>query len=659
MGAREQLSALAHNLWWSWDSEATELWNSLDPKVWRAVDHDPVLLLDQIDTDALPAETTARVAAIAGRMQAYLADPGWAASGVPGLDGVAYLSMEFGLHESIPLYSGGLGVLAGDHLRSASDLGLPLTGIGLLWRQGYFRQSIDGGEQVARYAPLDVERSAIQRVHRGGRPLDITVPIGVETCTLAVWRLDVGRVPLYLFDADNDANPAAFRALTQRLYGGDHADRIRQEVLLGLGAVRLLRALDLNPSAIHMNEGHCAFAALQAAADQLTEHDSWLAACEAIRSRFVFTTHTPVPAGHDRFGWSDVDAVLGGWRQELDLPDGAFMDLGRVDPKDLSEPLCMTVLALRLSAAANGVSKLHGAVSRKMWDDKWPIGHITNGVHSVFWVSRPTRDLFDAHLGAWRDRPWDTSLWAGVDAIPDAAIEGMRDQNRQALIDLVLARTGVALDPQRLTVGFARRFAPYKRGDLIFSDPARLEALLERGMQIVYAGKAHPRDRLGQELVARVVAFTQDPRFAGRVVLIPDYDIEVGRAITAGADVWLNNPRRPREASGTSGQKVVYNGGLNLSVLDGWWDEGYDGTNGWAIGDGREWADIAAGDAADAESLYQLLEDEVLPQWRDRKAWLARIRRNWITCAPAFSSHRMVRDYALQLYLPRAEAAAE
>lgn len=659
------LDALAHNLWWSWDDEATAMWRDLDPAGWERCGHDPVALL--ASEPPPPPGFAARVDAVYRRFQAYLAGSGWCREAAPDLGRVAYLSMEFGLHESMPLYSGGLGVLAGDHLRSASDLGVPLVGVGILWREGYFRQGLTAGRQSVSYETLHPERSAVRRVEAGGAPLVIDVPLGGLVARLAVWRLDVGRVPLYLLDAELPQNPPEFRSLTRRLYGGDHVDRIHQETLLGLGSLRLLRALDQVPAVVHLNEGHCAFAALQAAVDELPDTGDWRAACARARERFVFTTHTPVPAGHDRFAWPEVRATLGPWRETLKLDAGAFMELGRVKPDDEAETLCMTVVALRQSAAANGVSKLHGEVSRRMWRGLWPdraeadvpIGHITNGVHPLFWVAAGSRALFDRRLPGWRDRPWDPEVWSPAARLAGAEIDAMRDANRAALLQLVEQRTGVRLDPGKLTVGFARRFAPYKRGDLVLSDPYRLAAWLDRGAQLVFAGKAHPRDEGGQAVLARVAAFAADRHFAGRVVIVPDYDIEVGRAITAGADLWLNNPRRPHEASGTSGEKVVYNGGLNASVLDGWWVEGFDGTNGWAIGDGREWDDEAAGDAADAEALYALLEGGIWSTWTDRPAWHERIRRSLVTCAPAFSSHRMVQDYVRDLYLPRCRAIRE
>ena len=662
MHVLDQLTNLAHNLWWSWDAEATELWATLGAEKWQAGGQCPAALIPQLDA-SFDAATEFQITSIHQRFQDYMSTDGWCAQGAPEVHkaGVAYLSMEFGLHESVPLYSGGLGVLAGDHLRSASDLGVRMVGVSLLWSEGYFRQVLEDGQQAAVYTANDPARMGLRLAQDDNGPVQFTVPIGETDVLIQVWRLDVGRVPLYLMDANLPENTPEIRDLTSRLYGGDANMRCRQEALLGLGAIRLLKKLAISTKVVHLNEGHCAFAPLQMAADEFANTSDWPTALHHAAERCVFTTHTPVPAGHDRFGWSDVNGTLGRWRRSLGLPDGAFMNLGRVTPSDLSEPLCMTVLALRLSAAANGVAALHGTISRDMWKDLWPgtpvddvpIGHVTNGVHPTFWLSHPTRALFDQQLHGWRDQVWDPTLWKGVDAISDQAIADCRRENRQALIDLVQRRCGVALDPNRLTLGFARRFAPYKRGHLIFRDPARLRAILEQGAQLVFAGKAHPRDRAGQAILAEVYAWSKHNDFAGRLVFIPDYDIEVGRAITAGSDVWLNNPRRPREASGTSGQKVVYNGGLNLSVLDGWWDEGYNGHNGWAIGEGREWEDIEAGDAADHESLMSCLEQQVMPLWQDAPNWWTYVRQSWKSCAPAFSSHRMVRDYVLERYSPR------
>ncbi|MFT4622859.1 MAG: starch phosphorylase [Myxococcota bacterium] len=673
MTTAERLDALAANLWWSWDAAGSALWLRIDSYRWERSRHNPVVLLADLEADRRAelqsdAAFAADVRAIHTRFQAYLEDRStWCDRECPDLHGrsVAYLSMEFGLHESLRLYSGGLGVLAGDHLRSASDLGIPLTAVGLIYREGYFRQVIDGADQVAAYPEADYGRLPLTPVvDPAGKRLVLTVPIENRTVRVQVWRLDVGRVPLYLLDTDLPGNTADDRSLTQHLYGGDHLTRVKQEVLLGLGGVRLLTAIGVDPDVMHLNEGHCAFAPLQLAADRLADGDTFPQALAHVKRKCVFTTHTPVPAGHDRFGWRIIDQVLGPWRKSIGLAPGAFMDLGRVDPGDWNEPLCMTVLALRASSLANGVSALHGQVSREMWHGMWPeldvsdvpIGHVTNGVHPVFWMGEPARELYDARVPGWREAVWDPAVWEQARSIPDAELWALRNTLRARLVAAVATRTGKQLDPNALTIGFARRFAPYKRGDLIFSDPERLARLLDAGAQIIYSGKAHPQDTLGKEIVRRVIEWSDHKDFRERVVFVPDYDIVVGRLLTTGADVWLNNPRRPREASGTSGQKVCFNGGLNLSVLDGWWPEGFDGTNGWSIGDTRDWEDTDAQDTFDAADLYAKIEGEVWTEWSTRDAngrptvWLDRIRSCIATCAPKFSSHRMVRDYALQSY---------
>lgn len=672
----KSLEALAWNLWWSWDTQASELWATIDPLRWERCHHNPVALLQDVEPErwrelAADADFVAEVDRVHARFQAYLEAPVWCEDAAPSVHrgGVAYFSMEFGLHESLRLYSGGLGVLAGDHLRSASDLGVPLTGVSLLYRQGYFRQVIDEHFQLAAYPQAHYERLPVRPcLDREGNPVEISVPMGTHEVHARIWRLAVGRTTLLLLDTDFDANNIHDRRLTHQLYGGDHAHRIRQEVLLGIGGVRALRALGADVAAYHLNEGHCAFVGLELIAEAVGRGASLAAAIAHTRAQCVFTTHTPVPAGHDRFDWSLVNRTLGPWRDAMGLPKGALMDLGRVRPGDWDEPLCMTVLALRTSTAANGVSKLHGRVSREMWRDLWPdrdveqapIGHITNGVHPIFWMVAESRELFDRHVPGWRERVWDPEIWAQAERIPDEELWALRTRLRRRLIDEIARRTGRHLDPDGLTIGFARRFAPYKRGDLIFSEPERLFELFENGVpgQIVYAGKAHPRDEFGQHILGNVVRWSAHRAFRDRVVFLEDYDITLGRLLTSGADVWLNNPRRPKEASGTSGQKVVLNGGLNLSVLDGWWPEGYDGTNGFAIGEGREWDEERDQDAFDAASLYRVLEGEVFPAWRDRQdgvptGWLHRVRRSIATCAPLFSSHRMVRDYTLDLYAPR------
>jgi len=422
----------------------------------------------------------------------------------------------------------------------------------------------------------------------------------------------------------------------------------------------------------HLNEGHCAFVALELLKDLRSRGMDAGDAMRWIRSRTCFTTHTPVPAGHDRFYWHDVEPILGPWRSAQGLPPGTFMDLGRERPGDQDEPLCMTVLALRAASRTNGVSELHGAVSREMWRSLWPgvavddipIGHVTNGVHPTFWMSIEARAMFDKHPPDWRVRPWDPEVWAGVQNIPDEELWALRNTLRGRLASFVSEREGTELDPSLLTIGFARRFAPYKRGDLLFTQPERLLAVLDRGVQLVFSGKAHPQDVAGKAIVEQVLRWSHDSRFRNSIAFIEDYDITVGRMLTSGTDVWLNNPRRPKEASGTSGQKVPLNGGINLSVLDGWWPEAYDGTNGWAIGRAGEHESVEAHDAFDAESLYSLLENDVVPEWHKRAKgglpteWIQRVRRSILTCAPVFNSHRMVRDYVKGMYIPLSKGNA-
>ncbi len=669
------LELLAYNLWWSWDTEATELWQRIDPWRWDRCRHNPAALLQDVQPSRVEelsqdADFLAHLDRVLTRFQTYQRASTWCSKEVPALTGksIAYFSMEFGIHESLRIYSGGLGVLAGDHVRSASDLGVPLIGVGLLYRRGYFRQVIDDGLQIPAYPTADFDRLPIRRcVGDRGRPITIAVPIHNRICQAHIYQLDVGRTRILLLDTDHPDNDPRDRALTQNLYGGDTITRVSQEVLLGIGGVRALRATGEVPDLFHLNEGHCAFVALELIREQRKRGHSSADALNWVRDRCCFTTHTPVPAGHDRFSWGEVDHVLGPWRHAQDLKPGAFMDLGRERPGDQDEPLCMTVLALRASSKANGVSKLHGAVSRDMWHSMWPsgtvdevpIGHVTNGVHPLFWMSHEARAVYDEYLPGWRDRVWDPAIWAGVADIPDDVMWKLRNTLRAKLCNMVRERSGTDLDPNALTIGFARRFAPYKRGDLIFSDPERLEAIMESGpVNLIYAGKAHPRDGGGQDIVATVLRWSADRRFRDRVAFIEDYDMTIGRALTAGADVWLNNPRRPKEASGTSGQKVPLNGGINLSVLDGWWPEAYDGTNGWAIGRRDAHASVEAHDAFDAASLYEVLEDEVLPIWKDRAkngipaAWVERSRRSILTCAPLFTSHRMLRDYVNQMYSP-------
>ena len=671
------LDELANNLWWSWNADAVRLWSRMDPWRWPRLRHNPIALLQDLEEERLAelaedADFMAHYERVMRTFRTYLSTEGWTATAHPELADrtIAYFSMEFGLHESVRIYSGGLGVLAGDHLRSASDLDVPLIGVGLWYRNGYFRQVIDDGVQIAAYPESSPARMPLTQVKsQTGAPLMVEVPIEDRTVTAQIWQLAVGRTRLFLLDTDHDGNTDADRALCHSLYGGDEHTRICQEVLLGVGGVRALEAMNLSPTLYHLNEGHCAFIVLELQRMRRKAGASEADALSWIRERCVFTTHTPVPAGHDRFPAELVETTMGPWRDAQELPAGTFMDLGRVTPGKASETLCMTVLALKGASKVNGVSELHGAVSREMWHELWPdravddvpIGHVTNGVHPIFWMAPASRAFFDEHAPGWRDCPWDEEVWAPIADVADEKIWSLRNQLRGDLVELVAERTGKQLDPNALTIGFARRFAPYKRGDLIFTEPERLHALLERGVQIIYSGKAHPRDTNGQAIVKRVLEWAYKRGYRDRIVFLEDYDMVVGRALTSGSDVWLNNPRRPKEASGTSGQKVPLNGGINLSCRDGWWPEAYDGTNGWAIGTSDEHASIEAHDAFDTESLYSLLEQSVLPEWESRseglpKAWIARAKRSIITCAPAFTSHRMVRDYVADVYAPLVRA---
>lgn len=688
------LRALARNLHWAWSPEVQALFRELDPKRFRELRNNPVALVEELGRE-LPVGTTERAEALRRRLRAYLDnDRTWGDTWAHALRPrpVAYFSAEFGVHESLALYSGGLGVLAGDHLKSASDLGVPLVGVGLFYREGYFRQRLDAdGWQQEDYAVADPARLPMSpATGPDGRPIVVRIDTRSGVLCARVWRLDVGRVPLLLLDTDVADNGEADRALTGRLYGGDQHVRIRQELLLGVGGLRALRAAGIAPSVLHLNEGHSALAALEMARLLMDEEGvSFEEASDRVARMTVFTTHTPVPAGHDRFGAELVEEQLGPLRDALRIDEHRLMSLGRVDPHDPDETFCMTVLALKMSRRANGVSALHGQVSRRMWHGLWPsrqkhevpIGHITNGVHVPSWLAPEMRDLFDEHFDSgWALRQAEPETWEPIEDVDDAEVWATHRILKRQLIDFVRDHAAgeaqkrgesdevvracrEVLDEDALLVGFARRFATYKRATLVLSDLDRLDRLVndpERPMQLVFAGKAHPRDDGGKKLLQDIHRVTRDPRFAGKVVFLENYDIEVGRQLVRGVDVWLNNPRRPLEASGTSGQKVVLNGGLNCSVLDGWWAEAWDGRNGFAIGGGRAHADPAVQDARDAEDLYRVLKDEVAPQYYRLGAgglpvdWIRRMKRSIRTLAWRFSADRMVMDYVRQCYLPAA-----
>ena len=698
--SHQRLCALAQNLWWSWDDDTTALFRELDPLLWRQLAHNPVALLQRIDIDELQERANqlvlhSRINYAYRRMQEYLSSSktwGLQHAGVLWARPVAYFSAEFGLHESIPIYSGGLGILAGDHIKGASDLGVPLVGIGLYYHQAYFRQRLDGeGYQQEDY--IDVDRRLLPMqpaTDASGTPVVVTVDTRSASIAARVWKLAVGRNTLLLLDADVEGNRPEDRELTARLYGGDDWMRIRQELLLGVGGVRALRALGISPSVAHLNEGHSAFAALELVRNRMVTEG--IGAEEGIRRvapQVVFTTHTPVPAGHDRFTPELIEEHLGPLRDALGLSPDALLALGRENPSNHGETFCMTVLALKLSRKANAVSSLHGQVSRAMWtglypgvaEDRVPIGHITNGVHVQTWLAPQMHQIYDRHLGPdWPERCGEPHCWDDIEDIDDGELWETHQALKARLIDFVRRRTAAAAERRGetadsvaqlknamsldgLTIGFARRFATYKRANLVLEDFEAIASLVndpQTPIQFVFAGKAHPRDRPGKEILQQIARLGRDPRFAGKLTFVEDYDINVGRHLVQGVDVWLNNPRRPLEASGTSGQKVVLNGGLNLSILDGWWAEAYDGRNGFAIGGGETHSDVGVHDRRDAAALLKVLRDEVIPLYYDRdvdglpRAWISRMKRAIRTLGWRFSAGRMVADYVIESYIPAA-----
>ncbi len=697
---QERLWTIARNLWWTWDQDSGAIFRDLDPVRWAELRHNPILLLGEIPLEQLERRARelslhSRVNYAYRRLREYVeADRTWGARHASVLRPrpVAYFSAEFGLHESIPIYSGGLGVLAGDHIKSASDLGIPLIGIGLFYGQGYFRQRIDlSGWQQEEYIPNDVNALPMQpAIGKSGAPVTVQIETRRGSLRARVWRMNVGRCDLLLLDSNVEGNAPEDRELTSRLYGGDRRVRIRQELLLGVGGFRALTAMGITPGVVHLNEGHSAFAALEAVRDRM--QDEGLSFGEAVPRIFreiVFTTHTPVPAGHDRFSAELVEEHLGPLREQLGISHETLMGLGRENAANHQEDFCMTVLCLKLSRRANAVSALHGEVSRAMWADLYPgksvdavpIGHITNGVHVLSWLAPQMSRLYDRHLGVgWHEHSSEPRTWEGIDAVDDGelweahlnlrtrlleyvrngALEQAKRRGEPVEIQQLLARS---LSPDALTIGFARRFATYKRANLILSDLQKLASIVndpKRPVQFIFAGKAHPGDEPGKRVLQDIMRYMRNPQFADRFIFLEDYDINLGRQFVQGVDVWLNNPRRPLEASGTSGQKVVLNGGLNLSILDGWWAEAYDGLNGFAIGNGRTHSNMQVHDTRDGENLYRVLHDEVIPLYyqRDRdglpRGWIKRMKRAIRTLGWRFNADRMVMDYTQRCYLPAA-----
>jgi glycogen phosphorylase len=685
------LQELAFNLRWSWDNRTRDLFRWVDPQIWELTFHDPVRLLSLVDRQRLD-QLTADPAFMGflqemhAELRRYLEGPRWFQSKDQSpLRGVAYFSPEFGIAEALPQYSGGLGVLAGDHLKAASSLGVPLIGVGLMYRFGYFRQHLDSdGWQEERYPLLDPHGMALELVD-GVR---VSVDLAGSRLEAQVWLAKVGRVSLYMLDADVDPNDPDTRAVTDRLYGGGAEHRIRQEILLGIGGVRALEAVGVEAQVFHTNEGHAGFLGLERIRRLITEDGlSWPEAVEAVRAGTVFTTHTPVPAGIDRFPREMMERYFGGWADECGISIDKLMGLGHYPGEGLSEPFNMAVMGLRLAGRSNGVAALHGRTSREMFQGLWPpvpaeevpITSITNGVHGRTWVSSQMDDLYSKYVSpAWDDA--GPEEWAGIADARDDELWRVREQGREALVDFVrdrlrvsLAERGVSvsdaawvdevLDPRFLIVGFSRRFATYKRATLLLSQPDRLRALLldeHHPVQLLFAGKAHPADDLGKEMIAQISRFSRDPDVRHRIAFIENYDISVARVMYQGSDVWLNTPRRPMEASGTSGEKAALNGALNLSILDGWWDEMFDGTNGWAISSAETIADLAHRDEVEANSLFEILERQIVPLYylrgggRYPRDWVSRIKSSIGSLGPKVMASRMVKDYVRELYEPTA-----
>ncbi|MEA2554584.1 MAG: glycogen phosphorylase, partial [Fimbriimonadaceae bacterium] len=694
------LRKLAENFRWTWHHDTRELFKAIDKELWEAVDHNPIRLISET-----PSERLAKLAAdpsflgklqsCSGSLDQYLSAETWFDQTYPGARDkttVAYFCAEFGVSESLPIYSGGLGVLAGDHLKAASDLGVPLVGVGLLYARGYFRQRLtpDGWQQeiYPQYdfyqMPLKLSRDA------SGQPIRIEVELPDRMVTCQLWRAEVGRVPLYLLDSNVLENEPTDQGITDTLYGGDEEMRIRQEIILGVGGMKALRALGIAPTVCHMNEGHAAFLSIERIRGFMKDHGcDFTTARQVVRNGNVFTTHTPVPAGFDLFPPEMLERYMAKTVADTGLAMHDFLGMGRIDPENEGEAFNMAVLAMKNSNHVNAVSELHAKVTQGMFKPLWPdypedevpIEAITNGVHTMTWVSRRFAELFDESLGSqWRREPQNPAAWEGVDTIPDdelwATIENgradlvrfvrkrlQRDLERRQMSRADFGALGTVLDPRVLTVGFARRFATYKRASLMLADKERLLKLLfhaERPIQIVLAGKSHPRDDGGKKLIQEINRFIENEGGLTRIVFLEDYDMAVARAMVQGVDLWLNNPRRPQEASGTSGMKVVPNGGLNCSILDGWWDEGCDAEYGWAIGDRSQPYDEAQQDWLDSKALYGLLEHEIAPRFYHRvdnglpSAWLQMVKKSIKALAPQFSTARMVRDYTSKSYMPAA-----
>ncbi len=690
------LETLAHNLWWSWNYDAIELFRRIDRELWKQTGHNPVLFLQRIpqtNLNELISDDSfmAHLERVRTAFQKCVLGP---CEKMPFTyekeEVIAYFSAEFGLHESVPLFAGGLGVLAGDHLKAASNMGLPLVAVSLLYRHGYFRQQLNNdGWQQESYPPNEIQNLPLTKVKdNAGNHLTIGVPLPDDELQALVWKVQVGRIPLYLLDANVPENSPELHQVTAQLYGGGEQTRLLQELLLGIGGMRALAAMDIHPAVCHMNEGHSAFISLERLHHLMSRHNMNIdTALEVVRRTNVFTTHTPVPAGHDEFPVEMVQPYLKPLQERLGVDADKILEWGRPFDAPAKTPFSMTALALHMAQDCNGVSELHGQVARRMWQSIWPgkpeheipIAHITNGVHTPSWISPEHVLLFDRYLGPnWYLHPGRAGMAARIDKIPDDELWRARQLCRTRLVresrtrfirqlternasrtEIEQART--SLDPNALTIGFARRFAAYKRATLIFRDAERIEAMLssaERPIQLIISGKAHPDDNDGKELIRRIIQFSQRAGVNHKILFIEDYNIDIARVMLQGVDVWLNTPRRPQEASGTSGMKAAVNGALNLSVLDGWWCEGYDKKRGWSIGHGEEYEDTEFQDDIESKAMYTLLEDQIVPLFYQRSEeqipldWVHMMKEAMKMAFCHFSSHRMLREYETSFYVP-------
>ncbi len=695
-----RLNELASNLWWVWQAEARDLFRMWDYPLWRSTGHNPVKMLRSMTPERMHELSKnipfrRKLEKLMMRFDTEMANGHtWFAQEHPDLRSrpVAYFSAEFGLHNSLPIYSGGLGILSGDHCKEASDLGIPLVGVGFMYPQGYFRQRVPShGWQEAVYQELNFDDTPIRPVtDSAGEPVIVPVQLDTREVFVGVWCVQVGRVSIYLMDTDIERNAPWDRELTARLYGGDREMRIQQEVILGIGGVRVLRALGIEPVAWHMNEGHSAFMVAERVRELVQSGESYERARQMVFDTSAFTTHTPVAAGHDAFSFHLMEKYFWHFWEQMGLDREGFMQLGRYD-NGWGPAFNMTALAMRNAGRINGVSKLHTRISQEMWQTLWPddpapIFCITNGIHTPTWVSGEIDDLLERYLGRdWLERHDDPAVWERIEDIPDAELwsakQGLKrkmftsiwDRARRRWIEgeadpMQLMTSGPLLDPEALTIGFARRFATYKRATLIFRDIDRLKRILldtHRPVQFIFSGKAHPADESAKHLIQQIVSLTKDHSMGARIAFVQDYDMNIARFLVQGVDVWLNTPRRPREASGTSGQKAVLNGTLNMSILDGWWPEAYNGANGWAIGGTESAADEGKQDAADADALYRLLEEEVVPLYYQRdqddvpRGWVEMMKESMRTMAPVFSMRRMLKEYVELAYVPTARAALE